>query len=329
VVVEPSSALEQSEPKGFVYLDTNIVSYLARGDLPNFVPNILDAGAVPIVSDVVLQEVQNGSSSGEVEFIQRNGFWFASAHEAMFLDARRTFYARPIDIDADDSEFIEAFLRKFVRSISGSSSVDSLTTLLSNAAQSVLDEVAKELPPDADPRLLAAWDQSRKLLSQKFIELECLPTPSPLDSELKEVQRLAAALGNLRPPKILDQMITLIGADNSSFLVDMKRQFSSDENMKERIQLVCLTLVSMGFCRGKGLANDNEFKSDASARSQFADAYHIAAAASCSVFVTADSRCAKLAYAVYEALNFKTEVCLVRPKAKDEMFKIVGEAFWP
>lgn len=326
---EPICASKQSDPKGFVYLDSNIISYLARGDLPNFVPNILDSGAVPIVSDVVLQEVRMGSTSGEVEFIEKNGFWFASAHEAIFLDGRRTFYTRPVDVDPEDTAVLEAFLRKFVRSISGSSSVGDLTSLLLDAAKSVLDEVEKELPSDSDPRILAAWDHSRMLLSTKFDELKCLPTPSPLESELAKVQRLATELGNIRPPGILDQIIDLIGIDDVNFLVNMKRPFATGENLKERIQLVCLTLVSMGFARSKGLANDCEVKSEASARSQFADAYHIAAAATCSVFVTADSRCSKLAYAVYEALNFKTEVCLVRPKSKDERFSIVGEAFWP
>ncbi len=319
----------QTEPKGFVYLDSNVISYITRGDLPNFICHITNAGAIPIVSEIVLDEVQKGMPSGEMEFIATNGFWFASAHEALFLDGRRTFYTKPVNENPEEAEVIEAFLRKFVRSISGSGRVGDVTSLLLNASQSMLDDVAKELPPDSDPRILAAWDQSRELLSQKFEEIESLPTPTLLNDQLREVQKYTVVLGNLRPPRILDQIIQILGTCDADFLVSMAAPFEPDENMKERIQLLSLTLVSMGFARGKSLANNDEGKSEASARSQFSDVYHIAAAATCSVFVTADSRCAKLAYAVYEALNFKTEVCLVRPKNTEQTFILVDQAFWP
>lgn len=324
----PSQA-NQVEPTGFVYFDSNVISYLARGELPDFVATITDAGAVPIVSEVVLREVQSGTPSGELDFIENHRFWFASAHEALFFDGRRTFYTSPVNDDENDSDSVEAFLRKFVRSISGSASVGDLTALLLGAAQSVLDDLAQEMPSDTDPRILAAWDQSKKTLSQKFEELEALPEPTLLNNELKEMQRLVGVLGNLKPPAILDQIIAMEAFNSIGFLVEMKRPFLSDENMKERIQLLCLTLVSLGFARDKRLPNDDEKKSEAGARSQFSDAYHIAAASTCTLFVTADRRCAKLAYAVFEALNFKTEVCLASPKNLERPFVIVGEAFWP
>ena len=319
----------QDEPTGFVYFDSNVISYLARGELPDFVAIIKEAAAAAIVSEVVLQEVMSGSPSGEADFIEKHGFWFASAHEALFLDGRRTFYTRPVSVESDESEHIEAFLRKFVRSISGSASVGDLTPLLLGASQSVLDDLAQEMPPDTDPRILAAWSQSKHSLSEKFSELEALPKHALLNNELDELQRLAAVLGNLKPPAILDQIIAMEAFGNTDFLLEMKRPFAPDENLKERIQLLCLTLASMGFARDKRLPNDDDKKSEAGAKSQFSDAYHIAAAATCSVFVTADRRCAKLAYAVFEALNLQTEVCLASPKNLERPFAIVGKAFWP
>jgi hypothetical protein len=319
----------QTEPTGFIYFDSNVISYIVRGVLPNFVKTIIDAGWAPIASEVVLQEVQRGIPAGELEFIEENGFMFAFAHEALFIDGRKTFYTTPLSPDAGESEHIEAFLRKFVRSISGSASVGDLTTLLLNASQSVLEDVSKELSPDTDPRILAAWDQSKQVLLLKFDELESLPVPTLLNAELQDLQHLASVIGNFKPPRIFDQIIDMKDFAGTDFLAEMRKPFATDENMKERIQLLCLTLISMGFARDKRLPNDDGIKSESGAKSQFSDAYHIAAAATCDVFVTADRRCAKLAFAVYEALNFRTEVCLARPENLETPFAIVGKEFWP
>ena len=85
----------------------------------------------------------------------------------------------------------------------------------------------------------------------------------------------------------------------------------------------------MGFARDRRLAKDDENKSIAGAKSQFSDAYHIGAAATCNFFLTADKRCSKLAYAVYESLGFNTQVCLVSPGDAKNALYILGPEFWP
>lgn len=255
---------------------------------------------------------------------------FASAHEALFLDDRITFYTRPVEDDGlTESEYLEEFLHQFVRSISGSSSVPNLALLLSDAADTILNELTGELNSEADPRTLAAWNASKAKISSGFSELRSLPNPLSLNADIEKIKDFAKVIGNLKPPGVIAQIISLPILTDTEFLKDLVRPFTTHENVKERIQILCMTLVAMGFARDKRLAKDDELKSIAGAKSQFSDAYHIGAAASCNLFLTADRRCAKLAYAIYEALGFNIQVCFAAKGESKTPYRILGSDFWP
>lgn len=320
----------QTNPKGFVYFDSNVISYIAHSYLENPIPTIIENGGIPVVSEVVLQELRSGSPNGELEFIQQHDFMFASAHEALFLDGRITFYTRPVEDDGlKETEFLEEFLRQFMRSISGSTSVPNLTSLMLDSLGAILNEVTGELSSEADPRTLASWNESKTKISNGFNELHSLPNPLILNAEIDKMKNFSKVIGNLKPLGIIAQMISLPILTDMEFLKDLVRPFTTNENMKERIQILCMTLVAMGFARDKKLAKNDEVKSVAAAKSQFSDAYHIAAAASCTLFLTADKRCAKLAYAIYEALGFNIQVCFVTQGKSTTPYRTVGANFWP
>lgn len=285
---------------------------------------------MPVISEVVLQELRNGSPSGELEFIQNHGFMFASAHEALFLDGRTTFYTEPVEADVDaDPDLIEEFLHQFSRSVSGSASVPDLASLLLDSAEAIFGELATELDFDTDARILSAWQASNDKFTAGMKELRGLPNPTSLNAELNLVKNLSTLIGNLKPPGIIKQIVLLTEVGDFRFLTDLTKPFTENENMKERIQTLCLILALMGFARDKRLAKDDENKSVAGAKSQFSDVYHIAAAATCTFFLTADKRCSKLAYAVYEALGLKTQVCLVDTSEVGNALSILGHDFWP
>jgi hypothetical protein len=82
--------------------------------------------------------------------------------------------------------------------------------------------------------------------------------------------------------------------------------------------------------RDPGIAKDNAEKSLAGARSEFADIGHICAASTCNVFLTADRRCGKLAYAVFEGLETKTVVVLLNHDFdNNDLTQVLGPDAWP
>ncbi len=319
-----------NDPNGLFYFDSNVISYIAHGHVENPIPKIVEHGGIPVVSEVVIQELRAGSPCGELELINQYDFVFASAHEALFLDGRVTFYTNPIENDTTEiSNCLDDFLHKFVRSVSGSASVPDLASLLINSAETILDYLKTDMMDEADPRVLAAWAASNEKVSTSILELRSLPSPVSINTELSLLSDFSKVVGNLKPPGIVNQITLLPMLNDAEFLKELTQPFAKDENIKERIQTLCLTLISMGFAREKRLAKDDEKKSIAGSKSQFSDAYHIGAAASCDLFLTADKRCAKLAYAIYEALGIKTQVCFVTSEVSKSPFSLVGSEFWP
>ena len=234
-----------NDPTGFFYFDSNVISYICHGLVANFIPKIVEHGGMPVVSEVVLQELRSGSPRGELDFIQNQGFMFASAHEALFLDGRRTFYTEPVEVDDEtNSDFIENFLHQFVRSVSGSSSVPDLAKLLLRSAETVFNELTSELDVNTDPRILASWEAANVKFSNGMKDLRSLPSPDTINAELSAVRDLAILIGDLKPPGILNQIIQLSVFNDVQFLRDLTKPFAEDENMKERIQTLCLTLES-------------------------------------------------------------------------------------
>jgi hypothetical protein len=322
--------MDENSPKGFAYFDSNVISHIVRGELENPIQILEANGIKPIVSEVVLHELQSGSPCGEQEFIEERGFWYTSAHEAIFLDGRASFYTRPIDVgDASSSEPVEDFLRKFVRSLSGSGTAGDLTELLVSNTEALMDSLQDELSPTSDPRILAAWVSGRSRLSFELANLPAVRRPLFGAHDARKMNQLGKEIGGIKPPGIVDQIMANPLLEGGAFLAEMRKPFASEENIKERTQTLCLALVALGFSRDRRLPNDNEQKSEAGARTQFNDAYHISAALTCGSFVTADKRCAKLAFAVYEALGFRKEVYLAVPNAAERQFGLLGSNFWP
>lgn len=319
-----------NDPKGLFYFDSNVISYIFHGYVENPIPKIIEHGGIPVVSEIVIQELRAGSPCGELELINQYGFVFASAHEALFLDGRVTFYTNPIENDTTEiSNCLDEFLHKFVRSVSGSASVPDLASLLINSAETILDHLKTDMIDESDPRVLAAWGVSKEKVSGTIKELRSLPSPIFINTEISLSGNFSKVLGNLKPPGIIHQITLLPMLKDAEFLKELTQPFTKDENIKERVHTLCLTLASMGFAREKRLAKDDEKTSVAGAKSQFSDAYHIGAAASCDLFLTTDKRCAKLAYAIYEALGIKTKICFVTRENNKNPYSLVGPEFWP
>ena len=321
--------MKKSSPKGFAYFDSNVISSIVRKELSNPIELLRSSGIEPVASEIVLHEVNQGSPNGERDFIDNQGFLFVSAHEAMYLDGQRTFYTVPVgEEDLSLSDPIDDFLRKLARSFSGSKSAGDLTEVLRSNVGILLDSLEEELETD-DLRILSSWSNGQAQLKSALAELPSVPSPLLSQSDLKLMDQLMKELGNIKPPSVVDKIAGLPLLEGADFLREKMKPFVEDENIKARLQDLCLTLVSIGFARDRRLPKDDEGKSEAGARSQFNDFYHISAAATCDCFITADSRCARLAYAVFEVFGFRTEICLAVPHATSRQFVCLGPDFWP
>jgi hypothetical protein len=110
--------LDETGIRDAVNFDTNVVSLLARNEIPNFVPEFLSHDVRPAVSDSTLHELEQGNPGREKYFMAESGFFFLRSSEPLFLDGKANFYTK-FDSDAGDpgTERLEGFPGNLMRSI--------------------------------------------------------------------------------------------------------------------------------------------------------------------------------------------------------------------
>jgi hypothetical protein len=319
--------MSEQAPSFTIYFDTNVISYLDSGKVPNFLEVLTVNGHRLVVSDIVLEELPDGR---EAKIFSEHEFLYLLANEAAFLGGLTNFYRSvepansSVGVDA-----IELFLRGILRSAAGSSSVGDLNSLFRNSIEAVADEMMNDLPDGTDQRTIDQLAIARMRFTQGFKSLPPVPSPIVTKEEMEALHVAPKHVNNLGPPNVVTKIVELY-PDASEWLARLIAPFGEQEDIKSRIQELCLALNLVGFARDRGIGKDDHEKSDNGARAQFRDIGHICAAAVCDLFVTSDKRCAKLAFAVFEALKLRTAVsCLVPGELNEVKLRVVGNDYWP
>ncbi len=319
--------MSEQAPSHTIYFDTNVISYVNSGLVPDFLGVLTANGHKLLLSDVVLEELPD---QGGTHILVQHPFMYLLTNEAAFLDGKINFYRSVEPSNSSDCiDAIDLFLRGILRSAAGSRSVDDLNALFRNSIKAVLEELAKNLPENADPRLVEQLTNARLRHIDGLDLLPPISSPIVTKEELEALKIAPKHVNNLRPPNIVGKLLELY-PDASEWVSRLLVPFGQREDIKSRVQELCLALIMIGFARDRSIANDNDRKSDSGARAQFRDIAHICAGSVCDLFVTSDKRCAKLAFAVFEALNLRTAVCCLHPSVSSEIkLLVVGTNYWP
>jgi hypothetical protein len=309
------------------YYDTNVLAYIDAGEVPDFLSAVSNAHGKHVVSDTVLEELEK---SFEADIFQRHSFLYVLSHEALYLDGSVNFYNSAVpSTNAGKADALELFLGGLLRSAAGSNSVPDLNSLFRDGMNDVLNAMMEDLPEGTAPRLISQLDQARVQLIKGIADLSEISGPIVSKDELEAHSMGPKYLGNIRPPSVV-MKIAKMYPDAAEWLGKLTVPLKASEDVKTRIQELCAALVIAGFARDKSIAKDDPVKSESGARAQFRDISHICSASVCNVFVTADKRCAKLAFAVFEALGMRKEVLHLIPAGKEEVkLRLVGEDYWP
>lgn len=310
-----------------VYYDTNVLAYINSGDVPDFLSSIAGAHGRHVVSDTVVEELPDGA---ETAILLRHRFLYLISHEAAFPEGTVNFYnSLSPSKEAANTDALELFLGAWLRSSAGSNSVPDLRLLFRDGMHEVLESIMEDLPDGTDPRLIAQLEQARSQLFSGLADLSDVTNPIVSREEMESHSFGPKFLGNIKPPLVVKKIIQQY-PDAADCLGNLIVSLRTSEDIKARIQELCAALVMIGFARDRRIVKDDPLKSENGTRAQFRDISHICSAAVCNVFVTADRRCAKLAYAVYEALGLRKEVLHLTLSGKDEVkIDLVGDGYWP
>jgi len=319
--------MSEQTPSFTIYFDTNVVSYIESGRVLDFLPTLTSNGHKLVVSDIVLDELPSGQ---ETQILAEHPFLYLLAHEAAYLDGLTNYY-RSVEPENSSSSVnaIELFLRGILRSAAGSKSAGDLGSLFRKSMEALAEEMMRDLPDGTDQRLIDQLSNARVHFSNGLELLPPVPSPIVTREEMEAHRMAPKHLNNVRPPNVVSKVMGLY-PDLNEWIGRLLLPFGEREDIKSRIQELCLALILVGFARDRDIGRDDNVRSDRGARSQFRDIGHICAATVCDVFVTSDKRCAKLAFAVFEALNLRTAVsCLVPGNSNEVKLLVVGADYWP
>lgn len=307
-----------------IFYDTNALGYIADGRVVNFLPLLSTHGARHVVSEVTLAELPCGVLA---KVVQDQSFLYLKSTDQIYLEGLTTFYSRMDIPEASPADYLQNFLEAFLRAISGSPSSVDLDQLFQECLKDLLSELWTDLPPGADPRLI---DQLSGARDQVLRALKEIPRAGQLfqQKDLKRIRNGPKVMGNISAPRVIETICKL-QPDLAVWLGQLAKPIEAGQEIKARIRELCVALVSAGFSRDPDIVNADVSKSERGARAQFRDFDHICCAAPCNAFVTADKRCARLAYSVYEALGISTSVLLLIPNSEQELVRLVGEEYWP
>lgn len=304
-----------------------MLAYIGAGEVPDFLSAVSNVQGKHVASNIVLEELGIGC---DADIFQRHSFLFVLSDEAVYLDGPVNFYNCAVpSTNAGKVDALELFLGGLLRSAAGSTSVPDLNSLFRDGMNDVFNAMVEDLPEGTAPRLISQLDQARTQLIRGLADLSEVSGPIVSKDEMEAHSMGPKYLGNIRPPSVV-MKIARMYPDAAEWLAKLTVPLTPSEDVKTRIQELCAALVIVGFARDKSIAKDDPVKSESGARAQFRDISHICSASVCNVFVTADKRCAKLAFSVFEALGMRKEVLHLIPAGKEEVkLRLVGEDYWP
>ena len=319
------------------YLDTNVIGYWLDGKIPDFVPELKKRGLIPVASDTTLFELSARSDSKLIaEVLLREGFYSIQSNEPLYLDG--TFWVYKFNASIGEGEFDSrhySIIFDLLRAASGDTTIDMLNSSFLGSLEAVIDEFDKDISEAEDDRIRQSFVVAKaRLISGIDDIMNAAKTMEPSSvvfsrRELEKGKIGPKHFSYLRPPKLVKKIIEKVDESVRAGLEEYFVPFEVTDNIRERIQLACLMLTYLGFCRDKKIGKADQKVSLRGAASQFRDFEHISAAAGLSFLFTGDKDCARIAYAIYEHFGIRTEVVFVNQQKTAPMFTLVDEKNWP
>ena len=316
-----------------IFIDTNVISLLANGRQPLLLDGLLQDSFVLVTSDSVVKEVSAGTPSGEIALLEKLNFRFLKSDEAIFINGLTNFYDfSALNIDDGAEIRTEQYLHDLLRNLCGSSSAPALDQLLHGGIEAALSDLEEVFGGDYDVRFSKYLEAVKERIVNDKRKLGLYDSTIPDHYSTSELEALGLGpkhVNNIKPPNIARQIAERVDTKDLASYGYLLAPFTESENIRARITELGFNLLLVGFHRDTRLGKDNEQKSRIGARSQFYDIDALSCATVCHGFLTSDRRCARLAFAIYEALGIKTSVLFLDPDQEDKPLRWVGSEYWP
>jgi hypothetical protein len=313
----------------FFYLDTDVVSRLADGLLPNLVTVLSSKKIVPVYSSVLLSE-----SFGKPKFDKKVNFLDNIEAHRIEVDDHECSDAKVYDERASEvrnrtsndgiANGIERVLDRFSLFAHGSKSgpsMDQVSREFEGEIRGILEylfSLSEELPAESKMAL--------KKLTQSVVRGENSYGKATSESNRRELEKYIsnyASVSSIKPPNVIQKISQRVPADQRK---EFLKLFGITPPSFSTLIEAAAVLGVMGFNRDKDIGKEANAKSMRAACSDRHDVQHIAHGLICHAFVTGDRRSARKAFALVEFFGLGCVVAFVEPCGQ---IYCVSEKYWP
>jgi len=287
----------------YFYLDTDVVSRLADGLLPNLKSMLTSEKCLPVYSSILLSE-----SFGKPKFDAKIGFLDEINAHRIVVEDHESSDAKIYDERASEirnwasegniADGIERVLDRFSLFAHGSKSGPSLRQVSQEFENEIL-EILEHLFSLSDD-LPTETERGLKNLTQYLVRSVKFDGEATSKSNHLEMERYVqnyTSVGSITPPNIVQKISQrLPSSQQGEFL---KLFGAKTPNVGKLVETAAL-LGMVGFNRDKNIGKKESSKSMRAARSDRHDVQHIAYGLVCHAFFTGDRRSARKAFVLAE-----------------------------
>lgn len=284
-----------------------------------------------MISDGVLAEVKRGNPVSELDALRHLSANVIVRGDKVATDGAFTpRFLTEVEFDLAASRLpIEMFLINLFRIMTGRPSDRPLNDQFRDALEWQVDQMRRFIEGLEPSTVRDNADALATKFSASDVDLGVEPNFRIDDKEMRNLRLGTDHLSSISAPDVVQKILQRLPESFREALNQFFCPIVDVTTIRDRVQVAGVLLVILGFSRDKRIRKTAENASLKGAISQWSDLEHIASACGCSMFLTADRDCARLAYALYEHFAVNTISAFLDRSKPDGEIRAVGPNFWP
>lgn len=311
------------------YLDTDVVSRLASGKLPDFETMICASNLVPLYSSVLISEsISKPSYEEKIATLDRLKACRVESDDShasglKVWDERASDYVSRCN-ESNVPVGMENALDQFLLFAHGSQSGVNRNQVFRQFEEATI-KLLEQLYSEMDILSHSYKEPLKALVQGITLERVFEDDFSSEDNrlELEELVQNYKSVASFRPPKVIEKVLRCLPEDARE---ELQRKIAGvDPSFGDLIEAAVL-LGILGYNRDSRIGSDKQERASRGARSDRHDTQHIAFGVLCRLFFTGDKRSARKAFALSEHYRLGAVIAFVEENGR---VNLVSESFWP
>lgn len=311
------------------YLETDVVSRLASGKLPDFEAIICASNLIPLYSSVLVSEsISKANFEDKIATLDRINACRVEPEDSdasglKVWDERASDYVSRCN-GSIVTLGMENALDQFLLFTHGSQSGSSRNEVFQQFEEATI-ELLEQLYSEMDDISDAFKEPLKALIQGISVERDFEDDFSSEDSRrgLEDLVQNYKSVASFRPPRVVEKVLRCLPKDARE---ELQRKIAGEDPSYGELVEASVLLGVLGYNKDSKIGSAKQERASRGARSDRHDTQHIAFGVMCRLFFTGDKRSARKAFALSEHYGLGAVIAFVEENGR---VNLVSESFWP